>query len=288
VPTGAGDDRPWTASFCSQKDRRRAREYQSRRGQEAAVRKRLGLLGTRRRRSRFATVEVGRKKDAGEAKDSFRPVDGGPTLLDTMAPRRSDMPRPTTKTDETTSAQPSLQDKPRALIDQQGELGQRIIVLAMRAETEIEDLKIQVQTCAAELGEARVELAGLRAAHEIEMQKRATAEARVDKLKAKIATIRAECDHLDEEDAAGPVIEATADTGLGRAAPGMDPVVEGLGLTETDLALLDMLVRRGAAPDRKEMLRSLVRRGLAAGRLPACGVAPSDLDLSVGTQATRS
>ena len=78
----------------------------------------------------------------------------------------------TTKTDETPGAPPSLQDELRALIDQQGELGQRIIALAMRAETEIEDLKIQVQTCAAELGEARVELAELRAAHEIEMQKK--------------------------------------------------------------------------------------------------------------------
>lgn len=178
------------------------------------------------------------------------------------------MARPTTKTDETTSAQPSLQDELRALIEQQGELGQRIIVLAMRAETEIEDLRIQVQTCAAKLGEARVELAELRAAHEIEMQKRATAEARVVKLTAKIAKIRAECADLDEDDA-GAVMEAPAEIDAEPMASGTDPVVEGLGLTKTDLAAVDMLVRRGEAPDRKEMLRTLVRRGLAAGGSPA-------------------
>lgn len=188
------------------------------------------------------------------------------------------MARPTTKTDETTSAQPSLQDELRALIEQQGELGQRIIALAMRAETEIENLKIQVQACAAELGEARVELAELRATHESEMQKKAIAEARVVRLKAKIATIRAECADLGEEDDAGLVIEVPAETDVETGTPGTDAVVESLGLTETDLAAVDMLVRDGEAPDRNEMLRTLVRRGLAAGRLRTGGAAPSGPD----------
>ena len=178
------------------------------------------------------------------------------------------MPRPT---DETPGAPPSLQDELRALIEQQGELGQRIIALAMRAETEIEDLKIEVQTCAAELGETRVELAELRAAHEIEMQKRATAEARVVKIETKIAMIRAACDDLDEEGYAGPVMEAPAETDAEPMAPGTDQVVESLGLTETDLTAVDMLVHRGEAANRKEMLRTLIRRGLAAGRLPTGG-----------------
>ena len=175
------------------------------------------------------------------------------------------MARPTTKTDETTSEQPSLRDELRALIEQQGELGQRIMLLAGRAETEIADLKAEVKTCATELGEARAELAELRAAHQIEMQKRATADAHVVKLKAKIAMIRAGCADVDEEDDAGPIMEALA---VEPTAPGTDQVVEGLGLTEADLAAVDMLVRRGEAPDRTEMLRTLVRRGLAAGGLP--------------------
>lgn len=182
------------------------------------------------------------------------------------------MPRSTTN--ETTSVQPSLQGELRELVEQQTELGQRLVALAMRAETKIEDLKIQMQTCAAELGEARVELAKLRAAHEIEMRMRATAEARVVRLKAKIATIGAECADLDEENDAGPVIQAPAGTDLEPTAPGTDPVVESLGLTETDLAAVDVLVRRGEAPDRKEMLRTFVRRGLAAGGLRADGSAP--------------
>jgi len=52
----------------------------------------------------------------------------------------------------------------------------------------------------------------MRAAHEIEMQKRATAEARVVKIEARIAMIRAACDDLDEEGYAGPVMEAPAET----------------------------------------------------------------------------
>lgn len=198
------------------------------------------------------------------------------------------MPRPTTSTDETSGAQPCLQDELRTLVEQQAELGQRIAALAERAGAEIEDLKIQVQTCTAELGEARVELSELRAAHEIEMQKRATAEARVIKLGAKIAKIRAACADLDEEDAASPVIEAPVEAGVEPIAPWTDAVVEGLGLTETDLAVVDMLVRRGEAPDRNEMLRTLVRRGLAAGRMPADSHATSGLELVVGAQAIRS
>ena len=84
--------------------------------------------------------------------------------------------------------------------------------LAMRAETEIADLKAEMRACAAELGEARAELAELRAAHEIEMKKRALAETRLVKLQATIAKIRAECDDLDEEDNAGPAREAPAET----------------------------------------------------------------------------
>lgn len=198
------------------------------------------------------------------------------------------MPRPTTRTDETRGAQPCLQDELRTLVEQQTELGLRLVALAKRAETEIADLKCQVQTCAAELGEARVELAELRAAHEIEMRKRATAEARVIKLGAKIAKIRAACADLDEEDAASPDVEAPAETGIEPTAPGADAVVDRLGLTETDLAAVDMLVRHGEAPNRNEMLRTLVRRGLVAARMPGGSHATSGLDLVVGAQAIRS
>lgn len=195
------------------------------------------------------------------------------------------MPRSTT--DETTSVQPCLQDELRALVEQQTELGQRLVALAKRAETEIADLKSQVETRAAELGETRIELAELRAAHEKEKQKRTTAEARVVRLKAKIAMIRAECADLDEEDTEEPEIEATARTGVEPTAPGTDAVVEGLGLTDIDLAAVDMLVRRGEAPDRKEMLRTLVRRGLAAGGLRTEGAAPRGADHGEAPQTAR-
>ncbi len=198
------------------------------------------------------------------------------------------MPRLTNKTDDATSAQPSLQDALRALIEQQGEIAERIVALAARAEAEIADLKTQAQTSAAELGEARIELAELRAAHEIEMRKRATAEARVVRLRATIAKIRAACADLDGEDAASPVIEAPAEASVEPTAPGTDAVVEGLGLTESDLAVVDMLVRRGEASDRNEMLRTLVRRGLAACRMPAGSRATSGLDVVGGAHAIRS
>lgn len=64
--------------------------------------------------------------------------------------------------------------------------------------------------------------------------------------------------------------------------------MEGLGLTETDLEALDMLVRRGEAPNRKEMLRMIVRRGLADGRVPTGGQATRSPDLVVGAPAIRS
>lgn len=197
------------------------------------------------------------------------------------------MARPTTNADETTSEQPSLQDELRALIEQQGELGERIMRLATRAETEIVDLKAEMKTCATELGEARAELAELRAAHEIEMQKRATAEARLGKLKAKIATIRAQCADLDEEDDAGPVMEAPAETDVESVAPGTDPVMERLGLTETDLEAVDLLVRRGEAPDRTKMLGTLVRRALAAEGLPTGRAARICADRGEEVQAIR-
>lgn len=81
------------------------------------------------------------------------------------------MARPKSETDEITSERP-LQDELRALIQQQGELGQRIVVVAMRAETELANLKAEMKACAAELGEARTVLAELRAAHEMERTKR--------------------------------------------------------------------------------------------------------------------
>ena len=58
----------------------------------------------------------------------------------------------------------------------------------------------------------------------------------------------------------------------------MDTVVQSLGLTEADLAAVDELVVRGEAPDRMTMLRALVRRGLAAGVLPAGTEDPIDSD----------
>lgn len=130
-----------------------------------------------------------------------------------------------------------------------------------------------MQTCAAELGESRVELAELRTALEIEVKKREMAESRLAKLKAKVAKFQAECDDLDEEDDAAP-----AETDAEPNAPATDQVVQGLGLTEADLAAVDELVVRGEASDRMMMLRALVRRGLAAGGLPVGTEAPIDSD----------
>ena len=87
------------------------------------------------------------------------------------------------------------------------------MLLAMRADTECENVKAQAQTCATELGEVRAELADRRVAHEIEMKKRVIAEARVVKLEAKLATIRAECDDdIDEENVVATVVEAPVET----------------------------------------------------------------------------
>lgn len=90
------------------------------------------------------------------------------------------------------------------------------------------------------------------------------------KLKAKVARIRSECDDaIDEENEGAPVMEAPVETDAEPVAPATDLLVETLGLTEADLAAVDVLVRRGEAPGRPEMLRTLVRRGLAAEGLPA-------------------
>jgi hypothetical protein len=167
-----------------------------------------------------------------------------------------------------------MQDELRALLEQQAELGQRIVALAERAGAEIEDLKIQVQTCATEFGEARVELAELRAAHGIEMRERATAEARVVKLGAKIAKIRAACADLDEEDAASPDMEAPAETGVEPTAPWADAVVDSLG-ADRDRSRGDRHAgpsRRGAEPERDapDARSPRARRRRIAGQRSRC------------------
>ena len=118
----------------------------------------------------------------------------------------------------------------------------------------------------------------MRTALEIEVKKREIAETRLAKLKAKIAKFQAECDDLDEEDDAAPAGATPAETDAEPMAPAMDQVVQGLGLTEADLAAVDELVVRGEASDRMTMLRALVRRGLAAGGLPDSTEAPIDSD----------
>ena len=63
--------------------------------------------------------------------------------------------------------------------------------------------------------------------------------------------------------------------------------MESLGLTETDLETVDLLVLRGEAPDRTKMLRALVRRALDAEGLPTGGAAPICADRGEEPQTIR-
>lgn len=156
------------------------------------------------------------------------------------------------------------------------ELGEHLAAAALEIGAEMKKLEAEAKACAAELVEARSELAELRAAHEIETKKRGTAETRLAKLKAKIAKFQAECDDLDEEGDAAPAGEGRAETDAEPVSPAADLVVQSLGLAEAELTAVDALVVRGEAPDRMTMLRTLVRRGLAAGVLPVGTEVPID------------
>ena len=172
----------------------------------------------------------------------------------------------------------TLAQQHRELGKQHQEFGERLAAAALEIGAEMKQLEAEAQACAAELGESRAELAELRTAHETEREKREIAETRLAKLKAKIARFQAECDDLDEEDEAAPVGAAPAETNAEPMAPAMDQIVQSLGLTDADLAAVDDLVLRGEAPDRKAMLRALVRRGLAAGGLSDGAGPPVDCD----------
>ena len=173
------------------------------------------------------------------------------------------------------------------LAQQHQEFGERLAAAALEIGAEMKKLEAEAQACAAELGEARVELAELRAVHETERKKREVAEARLAKLKAKIAKFQAECDDLGEEDDAAPAGAAPAETDAEPMTPAMDQVVQSLGLTKADLAAVDDLVFRGAAPDRRALLRALIRRGLAAGGLSDSAGPPVDCDRGGEPQTIR-
>ena len=70
-------------------------------------------------------------------------------------------------------------------------------------------------------------------------------------------------------------------------APGAEKLAEHLGLTETDLAAVDLLVRRGDSPDRTTMLATLVRRGLAVGAFPVDARLGNGRDHGEGAHAAR-
>ena len=164
------DDRLWVAlALCGQKDRRTAREYRIRQTQKAASAKGADCWQRDVAGPVTPIFRNGQKKCwkefrifSGTPASSRPPRQHGPRRSEKWHDRRA---RPTKPSGE----QPSLQDELRVLIDQQGELAQRIMLLARRAGAEIEELKAEMKACAAELGEARAELAELRAAHEIEM-----------------------------------------------------------------------------------------------------------------------
>lgn len=156
-----------------------------------------------------------------------------------------------------------------------------------RAETEIADLKVEKEASAVELAEARAELVEVHAAHETEMQKRTEAEARVVRLKAAIATIRDECDAIDDQEEPAPGENATGPVDVEPIAPDAEKLAEHLGLTEADLTAVDLLVRRGDAPDRTTMLAALVRCGLAVGALPVDARLRNDRDHGEGQPAAR-
>ena len=152
-------------------------------------------------------------------------------------------------------------------------LGQRLALAAEQAKVEMDKLEAEAQVCAAELGEARVEIAELRAAHEAEEAKRVAAEADARKLRAKLAGIMALCVEADEEAPLGgePEIETTnVDDDLGQLLP------VALGMNPNEIDALDALAIREGAPDRRAILRLLVQRALAAsGLLPEAGSATS-------------
>lgn len=188
------------------------------------------------------------------------------------------MARPKIDTDETASEELSVGDELRLLLKQQTDLGERIRLLAERAETEIKTLKVEVQERGAALGEARAELAEVRAALETETVKRTAAEARIRKLEAKIEKIRAT---VDEEDDAEPdeVLPAAPIELDAEIVPAATPPTSAdtFGLSPIEIDMVDALVARGEAPDRTAMLRVLVLRALAAeGVSPGGAAVPAD------------
>lgn len=102
------------------------------------------------------------------------------------------------------------------------------------------------------------------------------AEGCVTRLKATIARIRPECDdEADGQNEEPAFVDALNETNAEPKTPARESLGN-LGLTKADVADVDVdvLFRRGAVPDRPEMLRTLIRRGLAAEGLPVDADAP--------------
>lgn len=193
------------------------------------------------------------------------------------------MARKTTETQESSALELLLD-----LMRQHEELGKRIATITERAEAEMQALAAQATTSAAELDEAKVQLAELRGAFENETKKRMTAEARVGKLETTVSRMKMLCDEaFAEDDQTSQASASAVDVNVIEDMPEPTPLSETLGVTGPVLEALHVLTAMEGTESPQAMLRILLLRELErVGRFP--NTVSESRDSSQKVQINRS